>query len=393
MSGSKKIYENFLGRELKSNEYLYLPPATAMKREDIKKSCNISFIGTNFFPSFLDYQFINLAKIDNKLVSSLHNDLKDNYFYKVEDLYKNKYQQYNDFADFKEFCEIKNLVDRLYVGQNRLEYLSLLEDLGLIIYGVSWNQVYSYDIKLLNSLNNKKILSIKDNEDVYNSSKISINISHPQATTAFSWRVTDIMSSSSCLVIENKPDWHDLFGRLISEKVKDAIIYKDRFDARNKCIELLKNEKLRQQCVEECNSAIEINGRWSNRFKLIEEFCVNNLGKTTMRLVGSKNDVSYEITKLDKHSLDNENVGAENHASYEITKLDKHSLDNKDLGNIGNSLEAINRRMKKIKFRYRIANIFGFLILTLGQIPIIDKLIINKSSRKFLYRLIDKNKR
>ena len=30
---------------------------------------------------------------------------------------------------------------------------------------------------------------------------------------------------------------------------------------------LLKNEKLRQQCVEECNSAIEINGRWSNRFK------------------------------------------------------------------------------------------------------------------------------
>ena len=101
MSGSKKIYENFLGKELKSNEYLYLPPATAMKRENIKKCCNISFIGTNFYPSFLDNRFINLSKINNKLISSLHNDLKVNYFYKLEDLYKNKYQQSGDFVDFR----------------------------------------------------------------------------------------------------------------------------------------------------------------------------------------------------------------------------------------------------------------------------------------------------
>jgi len=265
---------------------------------------------------------------------------------------------------------VKNLIDQLYVGQNRLEYLSAIEDLGLTIYGVSWNHIYSYDIKLLNSLNNKKILTIKDNEDIYNGSKISINISHPQATTAFSWRVTDIMSSSSCLVIENKPDWHDLFGKFISQNVKDVIIYKDRFDARNKCIELLKNEKLRQQCVEECNSAIEINGRWSNRFKLIEEFCINNLGKTTMHLVGNKNCENSKVIKLDKNSLNNEN-----------------------LSNIRNSLEIINKRMKKLKLRNRIANISGLLILIIGQIPIIDKLIINKSARKFLYRVIDKNKR
>lgn len=106
------------------------------------------------------------------------------------------------------------------------------------------------------------------------------------------------------------------------------------------------------------------------RFKLIEEFCVNNLGKTTMHLVDN-----------------------ENHASYEIIKLDKHSLDNKDIANIENFLETINKRMKKVKFRNRIANIFGLLILTLGQVPIIDKLIINKSTRKFLYSVIDKNKR
>ncbi len=398
MSGSKKIYENFLGRELKQNEYLYLPPASAMKSENLQKSNNISFIGTNFFPSFLDTDLIHLAKIDKKLIINLHNDLRENYFYNVRDLYTNKYQQHEEFVNYKRFSELQNLVDRLYVGQNRLEYLSLLTDLGLVIYGVAWNQVYFYDIKLLSTISNKKILSIKDNEDVYNSSKISINISHPQAITAFSWRVTDIMASSSCLLIENKPDWHDLFGVLISEEVKDAIIYKDRLDMRSKCIRLLNDERLRLKCVDECNIAIEKNGRWTNRFKLIEEFCQIHLKKTNLQLVSSQDYLSHEIVKLDKYSLPDEyscnkiNLQLVN-AEFQITKLDKHSLPDDYSSKIEIILEKINKKRKKFKLKNRLANISVFIIMFFGQIPLLDKLIIKKSIRKFLYKIIDDNKR
>jgi hypothetical protein len=398
MSGSKKIYENFLGRELNQDEYLYVPPASAMKSENLQKINNISFIGTNFFPNFLDNDFINLAKIDKKLIINLHNDLRENYFYNVGDLYANKYQQHEEFFNYKRFSELQNLVDRLYVGQNRLEYLSLLTDLGLVIYGVSWNYVYCYDLKLLATINNKKILSIKDNEDVYNSSKISINISHPQAITAFSWRVTDIMASSSCLLIENKPDWHDLFGGLISEEVKDAIIYKDRFDMRSKCIRLLNDERLRLKCVDECNIAIEKNGRWANRFKLIEEFCITNLRKTNLQLVRSQNYLAHEVIKIDKHSLSDEyscntiNLQLVN-AEFEISKLDKYSFSDDYSSKIKIILEKINKKRKKFKLKNRLANILVFIILFFGQIPLLDKLIIKKSTRKFLYKIIDDNKR
>ena len=46
----------------------------------------------------------------------------------------------------------------------------------------------------------------------------------------------DIMASNSCLLMEDKPDWRDLFEKYLSKETLEAVIYKDRFDMREKAI-------------------------------------------------------------------------------------------------------------------------------------------------------------
>ena len=82
----------------------------------------------------------------------------------------------------------------------------------------------------------------------------------------------DIMASNSCLLMEDKPDWRDLFEKYLSKETLEAVIYKDRFDMREKAIKLLNDEELRLRCVADLNNAIEQNGRWENRFKELEKF-------------------------------------------------------------------------------------------------------------------------
>ena len=164
-----------------------------------------------------------------------------------------------------------------------MKHLQLLSDLGLKIYGVKWwKKIAFYDFELASCFDPTPIATIEENQWLYNTSKISVNISHPLAKTSFSWRVMDIMASNACLLTEDKPDWRDLFEKYLSKETLDAVIYKDRFDMREKAIKLLSDEKLRKNCVKELNHAIEENGRWIHRFSKLEEF----LGT---KLIGLKN--------------------------------------------------------------------------------------------------------
>ncbi len=48
----------------------------------------------------------------------------------------------------------------------------------------------------------------------------------PLAKTSFSWRVMDIMASGACLLMEDKPDWRDLFEKyFIIIKKEDPDIF------------------------------------------------------------------------------------------------------------------------------------------------------------------------
>lgn len=260
-SYSKQMYESYLGSELKDN-YLYFPPGTAVKNQKIEQDKNISFIGSNFYP--LDIppgeDFYSQMGLD------LYDALKQNYYLTIDEA--------------KSICphcsNVPWLLEKVrayYVGQDRLKHMQLLVDLGFTFYGVRWwNHIAYYDFELAKCFDPTPKITLSDNQEVYNSSKISVNISHPQAKSSFSWRVMDIMASNSCLLMEDKKDWRNLFEQYLSKETVNAIIYSDMYDMRNKAINLLNDDDLRKRCVADLNNAIDQNGRWHHRLINLEKF-------------------------------------------------------------------------------------------------------------------------
>lgn len=286
-SYSKKMYEDWLGIKLTNKNYLYFPPATIVKNKKLKQDKNISFIGSNFYPLQVPVgdDFYGPDGI------ALYNAFEKNYFLTIDEA--------------KKICTHSSNVEWMYenvrayyCGQDRLRYMQQLTDLGFTFYGVRWwNHIAYYDFDLAKCFDATPKVTLQENAWVYNTSKISVNFSHPLAKSSFSWRVMDIMASNACLLMEDKPDWHDLFDKYLSKDVLDVIIYKDRFDMRQKAIKLLKNEKLRLKCVAELNNAIEKNGRWEIRFKSLEKFLGIKLLKIknkTPKYIEVRRDESYK---------------------------------------------------------------------------------------------------
>ena len=261
-SYSKKMYERYLGIKISEKNYLYFPPATIVKNEKLKQDKNISFIGSNFYPLEVPIgtDFFSQDGIE------LYNAFEKNYFLTLDEA--------------KTICKntlnvewLHENVSWVYAGQDRLRHMQQLTDLGFTFYGTHhWNRIAYYDFEIARCFDPTPKTTIEENQWVYNTSKIAVNFSHPLAKSSFSWRVMDIMASNSCLLTEDKPDWRELFEKYLSKDVLDIIIYKDRFDMREKAKRLLSDEKLRQKCVKELNNAIEQNGRWEIRFKSLEQF-------------------------------------------------------------------------------------------------------------------------
>jgi len=281
-SVSDEIYKKIPNFTLNREKYLYLSfTATNFKSNNqLGVKIPVAFLGSN--------------------VMSYHYDRSQNYRHgEVIALVKGNKSWNSD-------CEKYNYIKHVFNAQKRLKYLSQLADVGLQIYGNStWEDVFKNDIDLAMCYVEKIIVHPKSVEDLYNRSKISINIDHEQAETSFSFRVPDIMASNACVLTGYKKDWEDLFGKYISQEVKDAIIYMDQHDMRKKCINLLNDEELRLRCVQECQWAIEQNGRWKHRLKKIEDFLnikLLNVGLKNGTINYLKIDNSLKITQPKKSS-------------------------------------------------------------------------------------------
>ncbi|CDF29994.1 putative uncharacterized protein [Methanoculleus sp. CAG:1088] len=262
-SYSWTMYCQYLNRVLEENKnYMYFPPATAINNMSLKQDKNISFIGSNFYPLSIPPG----EDFYSKMGLDLFDALKKNYYLTVEEA-----RQICKGCSNPEWLLEK--VRAYYVGQDRLKYMQVLVDLGFTFYGVRWwNHIAYYDFELAKCFDPTPKVSLEDNQWVYNTSKISVNISHPQAKSSFSWRVMDIMASNACLLMEDKKDWRDLFERYLSKETLDHVIYADRYDLRKKAIELLNDDELRNRCVKDLNNAIEQNGRWNHRLFRLQNF-------------------------------------------------------------------------------------------------------------------------
>ena len=325
-SNSQDLYNELLNIDVIGKNILF-PPSTGFTSDStIDPMINISFIGSNFYSN---YRNLDIENIDEFLECA--NNIRQNY-------YNNAYL--NDHFSNDAINNAKYIIS----GQDRLSYLSAITDLGLRIYSNSnWKEELIYiNTEIVDCFVNQMITTNVENNDLYNNSKIAINLSHPQALNSFSWRVPDIMASNACLVMEYKKDWDDIFGRFISSEVKNSIIYRDRYDMRNKCIKLLNDTDLRLKCVKECQFAIEKNGRWNHRIAEIEKL--------------------INIKLLDNKTIDNKTI-------------DNKTIDNK----------TIDKNIKKTNY---IKNIYYSFVALCYNIPILRFFISKKKYKKFLNKLL-----
>ena len=377
-SNSGELYKKILNVDVNKQNYLFFPTATNFHNDPLKVcDTNISFIGSNFYRNFLGDRIVTPQERD--MMIYLAKKIRENYY----------------FIDPNIDVMLINFTKYYLAGQDRLKYLSCISDLGLQIYSNSnWKELFTYDLELANCYNEKVIITKNENQDVYNSSKISINLSHLQATNSFSWRVPDIMATNSCLIMEDKVDWRMIFGEYISDVVKKAIIYKDRYDLREKCIKLLKDEDLRQRCVIECQNAIEKNGRWKSRIESLETFL-------NLKLLGNSSSEPGMITEEISTAAD----GADEEAisiSTPIPDKETEGTSSQQEENFNNreifsetktapSEDRIFLEFPKKKVKSDLAIFLRCIVITVYFIPIIGKKLIKKRRiNKIIYKISDK---
>ena len=351
-SYSKAMYENWLNIKLTNKNYIYFPPATIVKNENLKQNKNISFIGSNFYP----LEVPGRGEVFSQDAIKLYNAFEKNYFLTLKEAEK-ICKHTSDVEWLYEY------IRWIYAGQDRLRYMQQLTDLGFEFFGMRyWQKIAYYDFEIARCFNPIPKVTLQDNQWVYNTSKIAVNFSHPLAKSSFSWRVMDIMASNACLLMEDKPDWRDLFEKYLSPEVLEIIIYKDRFDMRQKAIKLLNDEKLRKKCVSELNNAIEKNGRWEVRFKSLEAF----LGIKILNV--QNNNLKYLIVSRQ------ENKPVKKQDNAQVTPT-----------------EVIHETHKPFLHSLRLANRFKMahyaLITFFVQIPVLDLLFRSRKRVKLLNKI------
>lgn len=241
----QKEYKDYLPNETKIiKQTCYCPPATNFSAHVVEPKRNICFLGTNWY--YDPIQMMDGLKIED-LLAIYHNTMNDYYKFKTDGSYILKWNM---------------------AGFDRVKYLSVLTDLGLEIYGDRWDKLF-FDLDVLGCVRGGSITRLREVEDLYNTSLLSLNISHPQATSGFSFRCMDIMATNSVLIMEQKPAFFALFGKFLDADIKRNFFFTDRYDLREKVKRILCDDDLRKHAIKKFNDAIEFDGRWKHRLPIL----------------------------------------------------------------------------------------------------------------------------
>ncbi len=241
---------------------------TEIRAEDVEKTNNISFIGSKFIDLSVKTPWQRFMEEDPT------DEEKCLYWRMVVYCRNDPYISKKDLFDLfsvqsdliKKQFQINDVVFYLS-DKNRVTVLASIADLGLDLYGTpNWILDRYNEPDLIFSYKKKQVYSLRHNQDVYNSTRIGININHVWARDGLPGRVCDIMASSACLVSEYKDDLKKYF--------KDVKIptFINIYDARSLCIKLLNDENLRLDTVAACNEVIDKSYRFRHVRENIEDF-------------------------------------------------------------------------------------------------------------------------
>lgn len=282
-----------------NSKILNLLPATSIKREEKAKDDNVSFIGSLFQYHDFESKLRDITDRSNIIDANLA--LKNNPLLNFEDACTD--------ANCSEIISSLSYDDLITFSsvQDRNMTLAALHDLGLKIYGKSpyfdWLSIGRFLPNVGLCVSDEDVFSLKHNQDIYNKSTVSLSVSHAQAAEGFPWRVFDVMASGSCLLSDYRGGISDFTKGYV-----DIPMFRDPFESRKLCKDLLSNTEWREEIILGSNACIEDKGRWHHRFRDIGEAVGVSLLNPEVGIGGSTQLFSCEFVAPCEDSPDAGNI-------------------------------------------------------------------------------------
>ena len=162
--------------------------------------------------------------------------------------------------------------------------LCAVADLGLNLYGLNFDKLSPELFILKAAFHKEPKYTLKHNQDIYNSSRINLSISHVLCKGyGFPWRIYDIMASGGLLISS--------YSKLLAEKTAGIVeipMFKSPNDVHELCKYALKNPSYCEDIIAKSNAFIEKHGRWKSNLEILE----NN---TKIKLINNDNQESKLI--------------------------------------------------------------------------------------------------
>ena len=288
--------------------------ATDIRANKAEQNKKISFIG--YYWDNILRRMLEQHKLTVKQVVVLEKCFRENPHYDIAQAFKLS-QIPLDYS-LKETDIIHSLS-----STDRETVLLNLSDLDLHLYGQRW-QFSQYS--LASKFNDVPTYSIEQISDILNTSIISFNMSHLQATKfGFSFRLLDSMASNACLVTDYKEGYEKLFGKYVKLPTFE---YGNGREARKVCEYLLNHEDERADIVKASQKAIDVEYRFEHRFKQIEEITnvklFSELEGTLTRIKSQDFKKNDTVSSVPVKTLSAKKLNLKNKLRYKLWKhLDK----------------------------------------------------------------------
>lgn len=254
--------QSYLDFGFRDNQVFYMPPGTAIVGDkDVKQDKPISFLGQRRY--FLSTKLNECIQQGSniKYLYDLYQDFLKTKNYNYVDLFRKNVGEKSDlqFSD----ADLWPLFDQSY-----LIFANLL-DMGLHLGGHegAWCDIAPFIPQIAVTHDRSRVFNLEENQNFYNTSILSLCPMHPQAKgKGFSWRCYDIMASNACLVSSSSSELQGLTKGWVELPMFDTPA-----EAREICQNLLKDDSYRRELCAQSQEFIEQNGRWSQRFKDMEQ--------------------------------------------------------------------------------------------------------------------------
>jgi len=254
------LTNNFLNNQLLKKALLLKPDFVLVnKGESINKGIikRISQRGIKTINWCLDDPFGELNSFNN-----IKNRNEYDYFFVFDPYYVRKLKKTGQKNAFYLPCAVDPDIHRemtlmekreyrhnvSFVGtyqKNREELLKKIKEYNPSIWGYHWNKTKGLNIQKEKLHGNKKI---KDNNrmcEIFNTSKINLNIHYPHSRESVNLRTFDVLATKSFLLCDYFEELPNLF-----EIDKEIVCYKDVKELRKKIEYYLENEDERNKIIE-----------------------------------------------------------------------------------------------------------------------------------------------